>query len=126
VKQGDESILSGGNYVVNSSFRIYCKGSLLGKFSLDVEVLNIGKKDVILGLFWLVENGFMVDTQEKCLRNVETGFISKKNKHGFIGHYGSSWHRCLRVSLRCLSSVSWCLLGSSELAVFLLETVLEK
>jgi len=50
VKQGDGSTLSGGNYVVNSSFRIYSKSSLLGKFSLDAEVLDIGKKDVILGL----------------------------------------------------------------------------
>jgi len=40
-----------------------------------VEVLDIGKKDVILGLSWLVENGFMVDTQERCLRNVETGLV---------------------------------------------------
>jgi len=75
MKQGDGSTLSGENYVVNSSFRIYSKGSLLGKFSLDVEVLDIGKKDVILGLSWLVENGFMVDTQERCLRNVETGLV---------------------------------------------------
>ena len=75
VKQGDGSTLSGGNYVVNSSFRVYSKGSLLGKFSLDAEVLDIGKKDVILGLSWLVENGFMVDTQERCLRNVETGLV---------------------------------------------------
>jgi len=50
LKQGDGSILSEGNYVVNSAFRVYCKGSLLGKFSLDMEVLDIEKKDVILGL----------------------------------------------------------------------------
>jgi len=62
VKQGDGSTLSGGNYMVNSSFRIYSEGSLLGKFSLDAEVLDIGKQDMILGLSWLVENGFMVDT----------------------------------------------------------------
>jgi len=53
-------------------------------------------------------------------------FISKKNKHGFVGHRVSSWHRCLLVSLKCLSGVSWCLLVSSEGAVFLQETVLEK
>jgi len=52
--------------------------------------------------------------------------ISKKNKRGFVGHRVTSWHRCLLVSLRCLSSVYWCLLVSSGLAVFLLETVLEK
>jgi len=75
VKPGDGSTLSGENYVVNSSFCVYSKGSLLGKFSLDAEVLDIGKKDVILGLSWLVENGFMVNTQERCLRNVETGLV---------------------------------------------------
>jgi len=75
VKQGYGSTLSEGNYVVYSSFRVYSKGSLLGKFSLDAEVLDIGKKDVILGLSWLVENGFMVDTQERCLRNVKTGLV---------------------------------------------------
>ena len=75
VKQGDGSTLSGGNYVVNSSFRVYSKNCLLGKFSLDTEVLDIGKKDVILGLSWLVENGFMVDTQERCLSNVKTGLV---------------------------------------------------
>ena len=36
----------------------------------------------------------------------ELTFISKKNKHGFMGHRVSSWHRCLLVSLRCLSAVS--------------------
>jgi len=66
VKQGDGSTLSERNYVVNSSFRVYSKGSLLGKFSLDAEVLDIEKKDVILGLSWLVENGFIVETQERC------------------------------------------------------------
>jgi len=75
VKQGDRTTLSGGNYVVNSSFRVYFEGSLLGKFSLDAEVLDIGKKDVILDLSWLVENGLMVDTQERCLRNVKTGLV---------------------------------------------------
>jgi len=75
VKRGDGSVLSGGNYVVNSLFRVYSNGSLLGKFSLNAEVLDIGKKDVILGLSWLVENGFVVDTQERCLRNMKTGLV---------------------------------------------------
>jgi len=43
-----------------------------------------------------------------------------------VSYRVSSWHRCLLVSLRCLSGVSWCLLVSSELAVFLLETVLKR
>jgi len=60
------------------------------------------------------------------LVNIEKYIISKKNKRGFISHRVSSWHRYLLVSLRCLSGVSWCLLVSSELAVFLQETVLEQ
>jgi len=46
--------------------------------------------------------------------------ISKKNWCVIVGHRGSSWHRCLLVSPRCLPGVSWCLLVSSEPAVFLL------
>ena len=46
---------------------------VLGKFAMDVEVLDIGNKDVILGLSWLTDNGFAVDTQDRCLRNINTG-----------------------------------------------------
>ena len=43
--------------------------TVLGKFSLYGEVLVIGNKDCILGLSCLTKNGFLVDTQEYCLRN---------------------------------------------------------
>ena len=36
--------------------------SVLGKFAMDAEVLDIGNRAVILGLYWLTENGFSVDT----------------------------------------------------------------
>ena len=53
VKQGDGSSLIGGNVIDNSSFKVFDSShALLGKFSLDAEVLDIGKKDCILGLSW--------------------------------------------------------------------------
>ena len=42
---------------------------------MDAEVLDIGKRDVILVLSWLTENGFAVYTQHRCLRNVNTGQV---------------------------------------------------
>ena len=46
--------------------------SVVGKFAMDAEVADIGNRDIILGLCWLIENGFSVDTQHRCLRNVNT------------------------------------------------------
>jgi len=62
VRQGDGSTLAGGKYVVNTTFKIFSEGSLLGRFTLDAEVLDIGKRDIILGHSWLEEHGFRVDT----------------------------------------------------------------
>ena len=43
VKQGGGSFLRGGNFIVNSSFKVLDSSHpLLGKFSLDAEVLDIG------------------------------------------------------------------------------------
>ena len=81
VRQGDGSRLSGGNFIVNTSFKVFdfisspTSSTVLGKFSLDAEVLDIGNKDCILGLSWLTENGFLVDTQERCLRNAISGLV---------------------------------------------------
>ena len=56
VRQGDGSHLSGGNFIVNTSFKVFdlvsspISPTVLGKFSLDAEVLDIGNKDCILGL----------------------------------------------------------------------------
>ena len=75
VRQGDGSHLSGGNFIVNTSFQGFdlvsspTSPTVVGKFVLDAEVLDIWNKDCILGLSCLTENGFLVDTQERCLRN---------------------------------------------------------
>ena len=61
VRQGDGSFL-GGNFVVHTRFKVMDVSSVLGKFTMDAEVLDIGNRDVILGLSWLTENGFSVDT----------------------------------------------------------------
>ena len=45
------------------------------QFAMDAEVLDIGNRDVILGLSWLTENGFLVDSQDRCLKNINTGQV---------------------------------------------------
>ena len=61
VRQGDGSSL-GGNFVVNTTFKVMDLSSVLGKFAIDAEVLDIGHRDVILGLSWLTEKEFSVYT----------------------------------------------------------------
>ena len=65
VRQGGGSHLE-GNFVVNTMYKVMDPSSVLGKFAMDVEVLYVGNSDVILGLSWLMENGFSVDTQDRC------------------------------------------------------------
>ena len=66
---------------MNTSFKVFdfvsssASPTVLCKFSLDAEVLDIGNEDRILGLSWLTENGFLVDTQESCLRNTISGLV---------------------------------------------------
>ena len=72
VRQGDVSSL-GGNFVVNITFKVMDSSSILGTFALDAEVCDIGNRDGTLGLSWLTENGLSVDTQGRCLRNINTG-----------------------------------------------------
>ena len=75
VRQGDGSQLSEGNFIVNTPFKVFdlvssaTSSTVLCKFLLDAEVLNIGNKDCILGESWLTENVFLVDMQDRCLRN---------------------------------------------------------
>ena len=55
VRQGDGSSLA-GNFVVNTTCNVMDLSSVLGKFTMDAEVLDIGNRDVILGLSCLTEN----------------------------------------------------------------------
>ena len=49
VRQGDGSHL-GGNFVVNTTFKVIDSASVLRNFAMDAEVLDISNRDVILGL----------------------------------------------------------------------------
>ena len=40
---------------MNTTFKVMDLCSVLGKFAMDAEVLDIGNRDVILGLSWLTE-----------------------------------------------------------------------
>ena len=75
VRQGDGSTLARGKYMVNAVFKLFSEGSLLGRFILDTEVLDIGKRDVILGLSCLEEHRFWVDTQARYLRKDLSGLV---------------------------------------------------
>ena len=48
VRQGDGSFVE-GNFVVNTTFNVIDSSSILGKFVMDAEVLDIGNRNVILG-----------------------------------------------------------------------------
>ena len=49
VRKGDGSSL-GGYFVLNTSFKVMDSSSVLGKFTMDTEVLDIGNRDVISSL----------------------------------------------------------------------------
>ena len=72
IRQGDGSFL-GGNYVVNIDFKVIITSLALGKCVIDTEVFDIGNSDIIWGLSGLMENRFLMDTQNSCLRNVNSG-----------------------------------------------------
>ena len=46
---------------------------MLSEFPMDAELLHIRNRDVIFRLSWLTENVFSVNTQDRCLRNVNNG-----------------------------------------------------
>ena len=43
---------------MNTMFQVINSYSVLDKFGMDAEVLDIGNRDVILELSWLTENRF--------------------------------------------------------------------
>ena len=46
VRPGDECSLE-GKFVVNTSYKVMDSSSVLGKFTMDAEVLDMGNRDVI-------------------------------------------------------------------------------
>ena len=58
---------------MNTLFSVFSGGNFLDKFPLDTKVLDIGKRDIVLGPCWLKENGFVMDPLDRCLRNVDKG-----------------------------------------------------
>ena len=74
VKLRDGSSIE-GDFVVNTLFKVMDSASVVGKFPVDAEVLDIRNRDMILWLSWLTQNAFSVDTQERCLRNVNSGQV---------------------------------------------------
>lgn len=59
VGQGDGSHLFAGNFIVNTWFNVFdfvtcgTSATVVGRYSLDAEVLDIENKDCMSGLFWL-------------------------------------------------------------------------
>lgn len=72
VRKGDGSILE-GNFVLNTCFKVRDFLLVSGKFTIDGKVLYVGSRDLILGLSWFMENAFLIDTQDRCLRHVNAG-----------------------------------------------------
>ena len=64
-----------GNLVVHTTFKAMDSSSVLRKFAMDTEVLHIRNRDVLLEFSRLMENRFSVDTQYRCLRNVNPGQV---------------------------------------------------
>ena len=74
VGQGDGSYLR-GNLVLNMTIKVTDSYSVLGKFAMDAEILDIANGDVILGFSVLMEHGLSVDIQDMCLRKVNPGQV---------------------------------------------------
>ena len=55
VSQGNGSLLK-GNFVRNTWFKVTDSYSVVGKFEINAEVLDIGNRDILLRLSWLTEN----------------------------------------------------------------------
>lgn len=70
IQQADGKLLLGGQRVVNTSFSILSPTNLnnpnlnnpTSTFIYNAKVLEMGHRDMVLGLSWLEENEFWVDT----------------------------------------------------------------
>ena len=60
---------------MNTSLKVMDSTLGLRKFAITSEVLDIGIRDIILELSWLIENGFSENTQDRCRRNVNSSQV---------------------------------------------------
>ena len=67
--------ISRRKFVRNTSIEVLDSSSVLSKFGMDAKALDVGNRKVIMGLSLLTENGFLVDIQGRCLRNVSSGRV---------------------------------------------------
>ena len=76
ILQADGGTLKGGKQVVNTSFKFLrssksCSPTVpineLTDFEFNAEVLEMGPREMILGLSWLEENDFHIDTHGRKL-----------------------------------------------------------
>ena len=74
VRQEDRSIVV-GKLPVNTSSQVMDSSLVSSRFRIGTKVLEIGNRNVIFILSWLTKNGFSVDMRDRCLRNVNTGYI---------------------------------------------------
>lgn len=51
--------------VVNRLFSIMDSSSVLHKFVINAEVLHMGNRYLIWGMFWLIENWFSLDIEDR-------------------------------------------------------------
>ena len=78
IGQGHDSYLSERNFIVNTWFHVFdlvSSAIVLRKFSFDAEVFDIGDEDCMLHMSCFTENSFLVDMQERCIRNPISGLI---------------------------------------------------
>ena len=61
--------------MVNTTCKVVNSFTILRDFAMDAELLDIGNRDVILGLSCLTENGFYLNMQYRCVRNITTGQV---------------------------------------------------
>ena len=52
--------------MVNTLFSVLSGEDFQSKFPLDAEVLDIGKRGIVLGLSWVKKNGFVEDRMDRC------------------------------------------------------------
>ena len=60
---------------MNLLVKIKNSSTVLCKFGMDAVVLDIGNRNIILWLSWMIEKRFSVDIQDRCLRNDNSSYI---------------------------------------------------